>query len=89
MTHSTHFIDDDDNDDDGDDNDYDDEEGKDDDDDIIVSLFTDIVAVCTPESCKNNGLCVPSGLSYYCDCNMTSFVGTSCTERKDQSDVRY
>lgn len=35
---------------------------------------------CAPDSCKNGGLCEQQWDSYYCDCDLTSFTGPTCSD---------
>ncbi|XP_037079238.1 neurexin-1a-like [Pollicipes pollicipes] len=35
---------------------------------------------CSPESCRNGGICKQDWNSYTCDCTLTSFVGSRCTD---------
>ncbi|XP_043199961.1 neurexin-1-like isoform X3 [Amphibalanus amphitrite] len=35
---------------------------------------------CSPDSCKNGGICKQEWNSFTCDCTLTSFVGLRCTE---------
>ncbi|CAH1790209.1 unnamed protein product [Owenia fusiformis] len=49
---------------------------------------TDALTVCHPELCQNGGICVSTGFdSYYCDCNMTSYVGKTC--KTEANGFRY
>lgn len=38
--------------------------------------------MCTQDMCDNHGTCVEQWNSYSCDCDMTAFVGPTCSERK-------
>lgn len=39
---------------------------------------------CTHDLCANHGTCVQQWNSYTCDCDMTSFTGSTCNDGKDE-----
>jgi len=40
----------------------------------------DTTTFCSPGLCQHYGICHEGDRSFRCDCNMTSFVGTTCTD---------
>lgn len=45
--------------------------------------------MCTLDMCDNHGTCVEQWNSYSCDCDMTAYVGPTCSEREYRNRVCY
>ncbi|KAH3752063.1 hypothetical protein DPMN_186673 [Dreissena polymorpha] len=45
----------------------------------IIDGCRDLNVACAPNACAM-GMCVPRANDYYCDCNMTGYVGVPCTD---------
>ena len=43
-----------------------------------------VIDNCTPNPCKNQGICASSASGYTCDCTGTGFGGTNCTSETDE-----
>ncbi|KAL4216896.1 neuroligin protein binding [Mactra antiquata] len=45
----------------------------------VLNGCTDLAMVCQPDVC-GTGTCMPGINNYWCNCNMTGYVGSSCTD---------
>jgi len=45
-----------------------------------VNALIDTTLFCSPGLCQHHGACIEGEHSFRCDCNMTSFVGRTCTD---------
>jgi len=46
----------------------------------VTVLVDDTTMFCSPGLCEHRGVCHEGVHSFRCDCNMTSFVGRTCTD---------
>lgn len=53
---------------------------------LLLTLYSFIFTApenkCGDSTCKNYGICIPHSTMVTCDCEMTSFVGNQCDQRK-------
>ena len=47
---------------------------------LAVAGLTDTTVFCSPGLCQHHGVCHELVRAFRCDCNMTSFVGRTCTD---------